>query len=657
MTATTTATPAKPTAHGSLHSRITAAGSLIALGIVYGDIGTSPLYTVRGVFVNRPVTEDLVLGTISAIIWTLTLLTTVKYVFIAMRADNHGEGGILSLYALLRRLKLRWLYLPAIIGAAALLADSIITPPISVSSAIEGLRVLQPNLNTVPIVLVILLGLFTFQQFGTAIIGKLFGPVMLVFFSLLAVLGGRYLVQEPSILRALNPYYAVHMLTQLPGAFWLLGSIFLCSTGAEALYADMGHVGRRNIYVSWVFVKICLVLNYLGQGAWLLQHLGAPLGEHNLFFEMIPAWGLLPAIGLCALATIIASQALISGSYTLLIEALRLNFWPKVKVSYPTELRGQAYVPSLNWILCAGCIGVVLHFRESSKMEAAFGLAVTITMLMTTILLAYYLRLRRVSPLWIGLLLVTYFTVEGSFLAANLRKFPQGGWLSVLLGALLLLVMVSWIQGRRLGMGFAKYVPLADWLPLLQKLSNDESVPKFATNLVYLTDSPDPKLIENAIMHSIFRKSPKRADVYYLLHIVTTDEPYTKTYHAEIVLPGDLVRIDFNLGFRVDHAINYMFRQVVTDLVHAGEIDITSRYASLRDGKQVGDFQFVILNRTLPYAQALSGWQRLVARISGALRWLGASQQQSFGLDNSSVTVENVPLHTPERPELALQRT
>jgi KUP system potassium uptake protein len=653
MTLTTTGHAAP----GSLHNRITAAGSLIALGIVYGDIGTSPLYTVRGVFVNRPVTEDVVLGTISAIIWTLTLLTTVKYVFIAMRADNHGEGGILSLYALLRRLKLRWLYLPAIIGGAALLADSIITPPISVSSAIEGLRVLQPDLNTVPIVLVILLGLFAFQQFGTALIGKLFGPVMLVFFSLLAVLGGRYLVQEPSILRALNPYYAVHMLTQLPGAFWLLGSIFLCSTGAEALYADMGHVGRRNIYVSWTFVKICLVLNYLGQGAWLLQHLGAPLGEHNLFFEMIPAWGLLPAIGLCALATIIASQALISGSYTLIIEALRLNFWPKVKVSYPTELRGQAYVPSLNWILCAGCLGVVLHFRESSKMEAAFGLAVTITMLMTTILLAYYLRLRRVSPLWIGLLLLVYFTIEGAFLVANLRKFPQGGWLSVLLGALLLLVMLSWIQGRRLGQGFAKYVPLADWLPLLQKLSHDESVPRFATNLVYLTDSPNPKQVEHAIMHSIFRKSPKRADIYYLLHIVTTDEPYTKTYHAEVVLPDDLVRIDFHLGFRVDHAINYMFRQVVTDLVAAGEIDITSRYASLREEKQVGDFQFVILNRTLPYAQTLSSWQRLVARISGALRWLGASQQQSFGLDNSSLTIENVPLHTPERPELVLHRT
>ena len=653
----TTVIPAGTAAgHASLHQRITAAGSLIALGIVYGDIGTSPLYTVRGVFVNRPVTEDVVLGTISAIIWTLTLLTTVKYVFIAMRADNHGEGGILSLYALLRRLKLRWLYLPAIIGGAALLADGIITPPISVSSAIEGLLVLKPDLNTVPIVLAILVGLFAFQQFGTAIIGKLFGPVMAVFFSMIAVLGVRFLVQEPSILRALNPYYAVHMVTQLPGAFWLLGSIFLCSTGAEALYADMGHVGRRNIYVSWTFVKICLLLNYLGQGAWLLQHLGKPLGEQNLFFEMIPAWGLLPAIGLCTLATIIASQALISGSYTLVIEALRLNFWPKVKVSYPTELRGQAYVPSLNWLLAAGCIGVVLYFRESSKMEAAFGLAVTVTMLSTTILLAYYLRLHRASPVWITLLLALYFTVEGSFLVANLRKFPQGGWLSVLLGSVILLVMLSWIQGRRLRQGLAKYVPLAEWLPLLQKLSRDETVPRYATNLVYLTDSADPGLVENAIIHSIFRKSPKRADIYYLLHVVTTDEPYTKAYHAEVLLPDDLVRIEFHLGFRVDHAINYMFRQVVTDLVAAGELDITSRYASLRSENQVGDFQFVILNRTLPYAQALSSWQRLVARISGVLRWLGSSRQESFGLDNSSLTIENVPLLTPERPELHLAR-
>ncbi len=652
-----TATPAaEPAGHSTLHQRITAAGSLIALGIVYGDIGTSPLYTVRGVFVSRPVTEEVVLGTVSAIIWTLTLLTTVKYVLIAMRADNHGEGGILSLYALLRRLKIKWLYLPAIIGAAALLADGIITPPISVASAIEGLRMLKPNLDTVPIVLVILVALFTFQQFGTDIIGKLFGPIMLVFFTMLALLGAQYLVQDLSILRALNPYYAVHMITALPGAFWLLGSIFLCSTGAEALYADMGHVGRRNIYVSWGFVKTCLLLNYLGQGAWLLQHLGAPLGERNLFFLMVPAWGLLPAIIICCMATIIASQALISGSFTLIIEALQLRFWPKVKVMYPTELRGQAYVPSLNWILCAGCVGVVLHFRESSRMEAAFGLAVTVTMLMTTVLLAYYLRLRRAPVAWIGGFLLLYFTVEGSFLVANLRKFPEGGYISVLLGLALLLVMVSWIQGRRLFLELNKYVPLANWLPLLKKLSADESVPKFATHLVYLTDSDDPKLIENGIVHSIFRKNPKRADIYYLVHVVTTDDPYTKTYHATTLLQDDLVRIEFRLGFRVDHAINYMFRQVVSDLVKNKEIDITSRYESLRDEDVVGDFQFVILNPTLPFAQSLSGWQRLVARLSGALRWLGASQQQSFGLDNSSLTIENIPLLTPERPELLLTR-
>jgi len=637
-------------------TRATAAGALIALGIVYGDIGTSPLYTVRGVFDNQPVSELVVLGTISAIIWTLTLLTTVKYVLIAMRADNHGEGGILSLYALLRQLDLKYLYIPAIVGAAALLADGVITPPISVSSAIEGLRLLRPHLATVPIVLVILVGLFTIQQFGTAFIGKLFGPVMLLFFSMLAVLGVRYLVQDWAILRAFNPYYALRMLTSLPGGFWLLGAIFLCSTGAEALYADMGHVGRSNIYVSWVFVKLCLVLNYLGQGAWLLQHLGQPLGDRNPFFALIPGWGLLPAIILCTLATIIASQALISGSFTLIIEALRLHFWPKVKILYPTDLRGQAYVPSLNWLLCAGCVGIVLYFRESANMEAAYGLAITFTMLMTTVLLGYYLRLRQVNPFWIGLFLLSYFLIEGSFLAANLRKFPQGGYVSVLLSVLLLAVIVIWIQGQRLRDAFIKYVPLAEWLPLLKQLSIDESVPKYATHLVYFTDSTDPAQLERGIVHSIFQKSPKRADVYYLLHVITTDEPYTKEYHVDTILPDDLVRIEFHLGFRVDHAINYMFRQVVTDLVKAKEIDITSRYQSLRTQDVVGDFQFVLLNRTLPYAQSLSGWQRLVARLAGGLRWLGVSQQESFGLDNSSVLVENVPLLNPERPELALTR-
>jgi KUP system potassium uptake protein len=638
-------------------SRATPAGALIALGIVYGDIGTSPLYTLRNIFAHGIIREEIVLGSVSAIIWTLTLLTTVKYVLIALRADNHGEGGILALYARLRRLQVRWLYLPAIIGAAALLADGIITPPISVSSAIEGLRILRPGLNTVPIVIGILVALFAFQQFGTKVIGKLFGPVMVAFFSMLAVLGVGQLVQEPGILRALNPYYALAMLTQVPGAFWLLGSIFLCSTGAEALYADMGHVGRKNIYVSWAFVKVCLVLNYLGQGAWLLQHTGQELAGQNLFFLLIPAGLLLPTIALCTLATIIASQALISGSFTLVIEALRLHFWPKVRVDYPTELRGQAYVPSLNWLLLAGCVGVVLYFRESENMEAAFGLAVTITMLMTTVLLAYYLLLRRVSKWLIGLLIGSYVLIEGSFLVANLEKFPHGGWLSVLLGAALLGVMVGWIQGQRIRNELTEFAPLADYLPLLQQLSNDQTVPKYATHLVYLTKSEDAQQLENGIVHSIFKKRPKRADVYYLIHVTTTDDPYTRRYHVTHVLPNELVRIDFYLGFRVDHALNYMFRQVVTELVQANEVDITSRYASLREQDMVGDFQFVLINKTLPYEYLLRGWKRLVLRLHSWLKRLGSSDAESFGLDNSTYVVENVPLHMPARPELQLVRS
>ena len=642
----------QPTAH----SRATAAGLLVALGIVYGDIGTSPLYTVRGVFVTQPVTEAVVLGTISCIIWTLTLLTTVKYVVLALRADNHGEGGILALYARLRRLKVQGLYLPAIIGAAALLADGIITPPISVASAIEGLRILKPDLDTVPIVIAIIVALFAFQQFGTQIIGKLFGPVMTVFFSMLAVLGVMHLVQEPSILRAFSPHYALAMLTRVPGAFWLLGSIFLCSTGAEALYADMGHVGRHNIYGSWTFVKTCLVLNYLGQGAWLLRHLGPPLGEQNLFFLLMPKWALLPGIALCTLATIIASQALISGSFTLVVEALRLRFWPKVRVNYPTELRGQAYVPSLNWLLCAGCVGVVLYFRESGRMEAAFGLAVTVTMLMTTVLLGYYLRMRRTHWAVITLLMGLYLTIEGSFLVANLAKFSHGGWLSVLLAGLLLLVMLSWIAGQRIRNELTEFVPLADWLPLLQRLSSDETVPKYATHLVYLTKAEDAREVENAIIHSIFKKRPKRADVYYLVHVTTTDEPYTRHYCVTHVLPNELVRIDFHLGFRVDQALNYMYRQVVADLVKSHEVDITSRYESLRGQEVTGDFQFVVLNKTLPYQYLLHGWQRTALRLHGWLKWLGASETESFGLDNSTFTVENVPLHMPPRPELELTR-
>ncbi|HEX8428171.1 KUP/HAK/KT family potassium transporter [Hymenobacter sp.] len=648
--------PAAPPAHGANLHVATPAGVLIALGIVYGDIGTSPLYTLRAIFARGPIQEEVVLGSVSAIFWTLTLLTTVKYMLLALRADNNGEGGILSLYALLRRRPTKWLYIPAILGASALLADGIITPPISVASAIEGLQILKPDLNTVPIILAIITGLFVFQQFGTAIIGKLFGPVMLVFFSMLAVLGVVQLLHYPAVFKALNPYYAINLVVNVPGGFWLLGAIFLCSTGAEALYADLGHVGRGNIYFSWTFVKVCLILNYFGQAAWLMQHVGQKLAGQNLFYKLMPDWFLLPGIAICTLATIIASQALISGSFTLIIEALRLRFWPKVRISYPTELRGQAYVPSINWLLYVGCVGVVLYFRESGNMEAAFGLAVTLTMLMTTVLLAYYLYYKRVSVLWIGLLVVVYFTIEGSFLVANLRKFPEGGWLSILLASIMLSVMLIWIRGQRLRNELTEFKDLAEYLPMLKELSNDHSVPKYATHLVYLTKSDNPKCVENGVIYSIFMKRPKRADVYYFIHVETTDDPYTTTYTVQHIMPNELVRIDFRLGFRVDHAINIMFRQVVTDLVKNKEVDITSRYESLNKNEIVGDFQFILLNKTLPTRYLLRGLLSTVMNLYERLKHLGVSEQESFGLDNSNVSIENVPLVIPARPELQLVR-
>ncbi|MBC8081640.1 MAG: KUP/HAK/KT family potassium transporter [Hymenobacter sp.] len=645
-----------PSAHGTNLHVATPAGVLVALGIVYGDIGTSPLYTLRAIFARGPIQEEVVLGSVSAIFWTLTLLTTVKYMLLALRADNNGEGGILSLYALLRRMPTKWLYIPAILGASTLLADGIITPPISVASAIEGLQILKPDLNTVPIIIAIITGLFVFQQFGTAIIGRFFGPVMVVFFSMLAVLGVIQLMQFPAVFKALNPYYALNLVINVPGGFWLLGAIFLCSTGAEALYADLGHVGRGNIYFSWTFVKICLVLNYFGQAAWLMQHLGQELAGQNLFYKLMPEWFLIPGIVICTLATIIASQALISGSFTLIIEALRLKFWPKVRVAYPTELRGQAYVPSINWLLYAGCVGVVLYFRESGNMEAAFGLAVTLTMLMTTVLLAYYLHFKKASPVWIGLLVVVYFTIEGSFLVANLRKFPEGGWLSILLGAIMLSVMLIWIRGQRLRNELTEFTNLAEYLPLLKELSNDQTIPKYATHLVYLTKSEDPDCVENGIIHSIFKKRPKRADVYYIIHVETTDDPYTTSYAVRHILPDELVRIDFRLGFRVDQAINYMFRQVVADLVKNKEVDITSRYESLNKSEIVGDFQFILLNKTLPTRSLMRGLLSTVMSLYEGLKRLGVSEQESFGLDNSNVVIENVPLVVPNRPELELVR-
>ncbi len=629
--------------HSSL-DKMSAAGLLVAIGIVFGDIGTSPLYTYRAIIEERTVTEMLALGGASAIFWTLTFQTTLKYVLITLRADNNGEGGIFSLYALIRR-NASWLLFPAIAGGAFLIADSIITPPISVSSAIEGLLPLYPNLPTVPIVLVILLLLFVAQQAGTEILGKAFGPIMSVWFTMIGVLGAVQVIQNPGVIRALNPYYAYDMIINYPEGFWLLGGVFLCSTGAEALYSDMGHVGRKNVQVSWLFVKICLILCYLGQVAWLLKHTGKPLGVENSFFGIVPQWFLLPSIGIATLATIIASQALISGTFTLVSEAFRLTLLPKMRIIFPSDARGQVYIPAFNWLLMAGCFGVVLYFRESKNMEAAFGLSVNLTMLMTTVLLSMYLHSRKVNIVVIGVLLLIYLFIEGSFLVANLRKFTHGGWVSLLLGIIMITVMMVWYYGSRIKRRLTNFVSLSDHLPILKQLSNDEKIPKYATNLVYLTASSEPDLIEENIIDSILEGQSKRAEVYWLIHVELMDDPYTTDYIIDILDPEEVIRITFRLGFRVQPRISLLFRKVVEEMVHCGEVQLNPKYKSLKaNANSIGDFRFIIINRFLSYENELNTIDAFVMNGYFALKNVSLADERAYGLDTQNVQTEKMPL-------------
>lgn len=633
-----------------------AAGLIVALGIIYGDIGTSPLYVVKAITAGKIITQDLIFGGLSCIFWTITLQTTIKYVTFVLQADNHGEGGIFALFALIRRRK-PYLIWPAIIGGCALLADGMITPPISVSSAIEGLLILNPNIPTIPIVIGIITLLFIFQRMGTSIVGKLFGPIMLVWFLMLAIVGSINIGLNPQVLKAINPYYAVMLLTKYPGGFWLLGAVFLCTTGAEALYSDMGHCGRKNIRVSWVFVKTALLLNYFGQCAWVFTNYeGNNMAGINPFYGMMPQWFLLPGITIATFATIIASQAMISGSFTLISEALRLNVWPKVTIKFPTELKGQLYVPSMNWILYAGCIGIVLYFKESSAMEAAYGLAIITTMIMTTILLLNFLQRIRFPKFGIILIGVVYLFLESMFLVANIVKIPNGGWMTLLISMLFMLVMWVWYRGRKIKNRLTEFVSLKDYLPTIHKLSIDNSISKYATNLVYLTSADNPMEIESKIIYSILQKRPKRADVYWFVHIHVDDQPYTMQYKVDHIVPNDVIRIEFILGFRVEQKINFYFKKVVEELVNNGEIDITSRYSSLRDKNITGDFRFVVLKRHLSHDNQLTGLERWIMDAYSLLDTFSLSEEKAFGLDTSNVTVELVPLLvTPER-EFKLKR-
>jgi KUP system potassium uptake protein len=644
------------------HTAISGAGLLIALGIIYGDIGTSPLYVMSSILksgrVPGLIDAHLVLGGISCVIWTLTLQTTVKYVLLTLNADNNGEGGIFSLYALVRR-RGTWLSAVAIIGGSALLADGVITPPISVSSAIEGLKAVYPTLTqdaVVYIVIGIIAGLFLLQSFGTQIVGKAFGPIMLLWFTMLGVLGIAWIIQNPIILKAFNPYYGYDLLVRYPGGFWLLGSVFLCTTGAEALYSDLGHCGKGNIRLSWTFVKSALLLNYLGQGAWLLQHQGQQLGGRNPFYALMPSWFLLFGIGIATVAAIIASQALITGSFTLVAEAIRLNMWPKVKLNYPTDVKGQLYVPSMNRLLLLGCIGVVLYFRESTNMEAAYGLAITLTMLMTTILLTVWLRAKRVAkPLVYGFAIV-YGLIEGAFLVANMRKFPHGGWVSLAIGGTLVGVMYVWLKAFYIKRRLTEFVRLEPYVDALKQLSDDESIPKYSTHLVFLTSAERSSEIEQKIIYSIFQKRPKRADIYWFIHVDTTDEPYTMEYKVTEVATDDVFRINFRLGFRVQQRINLYFRKVIEDLVRNKEVDITSRYESLNKQHVTGDFRFVVLEKFLSVENDFPTVEKLVMQAYFYIRQFIASEDQYFGLDTSSVKVEKVPLVIAPVRQVELKR-
>jgi KUP system potassium uptake protein len=625
--------------------KISAAGVLVAFGIIYGDIGTSPLYAMQAILLNEVITEELIYGSISCVFWTLTLLTTIKYVILILRADNRGEGGIFALYALVRK-HAKWLTVPAVIGGSALLADGIITPPISVSSAVEGLQLIYPNIQTIPIVISILTLIFVIQAFGTKVVGRAFGPIMVTWFVMLGTLGLFQVMQHPEILKAFNPMYGIRLLTQHPGGFWMLGAVFLCTTGAEALYSDLGHCGRENIRISWGFVKICLILNYFGQGSWLISQLGNRLDGRKPFYEIMPEWWLLPGVAIATLAAVIASQAVITGSFTLISEAIRLNFWPKVRLVYPSDQKGQLYVPSINWLLFLGCTGVVLYFEKSSNMEAAYGLAITLTMIMTTMLFSYYLYLKRVNLYIVIGFMLLYLFIEGMFLGANLLKFTHGGWFTILVGAIVAGLMTVWLRAFYIKLRLTEYTKLDKFLPALHELSRDISIPKYATHLVFMTNASRATEIETKVIYSIFQKRPKRADIYWFLHVDTTDDPYTMEYKvmADDDDDDNVIKINFRLGFRVEQRINLFFRKVVEDMVMNKEVDITSRYESLNRQNITGDFRFVVLERFLSFENDLPFFEQMVMKTYFFVKDFTTSEDKWFGLDSSSVKIEKVPL-------------
>jgi KUP system potassium uptake protein len=625
-------------------TKLSLAGALIALGIVFGDLGTSPLYTMKAIVAGGSgnINQMLVYGVLSCIFWTLTLSTTLKYIIITLQADNDGEGGIFALSSLIRS-KSSWIAVLTMIGGAALLADGVITPAITVTSSIEGLKLYNSEIPVVPIVLVILAVLFFIQQFGTNFIGKSFGPIMLIWFITLAILGFAQLVKYPDILHAVNPAYAFRFLAEYPGGFVLLGAVFLCTTGAEALYADLGHCGRLNIRVTWGFIKIALLLNYFGQGAWLMMNNETDI-LRNPFFEIMPGWFLLPGVILATIAAIIASQAIISGSFTLTSEAISLNYWPNGAVLHPTYVKGQVYVPFVNWFLWIACSLTVFFFRESSNMSAAYSLGINITEIMTTFLLSWYL-FRKGMNYWIVLVMFTVFlTLEGCFLLANLDNFEHGGWYALMLASVYFLIMYGWYFGRKIKNRYITFADLDKYHDMFKDLSRDESVPLFATNLVYIVSANRINQVESKVIYSIFNKLPKRANTYWLLHINGVDESNKFGYHVTHIIPGVLIRVDFHIGFKVEPKINLYFREVLEDLEKSGELKLQSSFDSLRKHDLEGDFKFVLIERIISRDYNLSVWENFVLSLNTLVRNLRFSDIRTLNLDPTITIIEEVPI-------------
>lgn len=628
----------------SFKQKISAVGILVSLGIIYGDIGTSPLYVFKAIVGTHIITEDLILGGVSCVFWTLTLITSIKYVYLALNADNKGEGGIFALYALVRRYKVKWVIYPAIFGCALLISDGFLTPAISISSAIEGLTINNPDFPTVPVVIGILILLFFFQQSGTSVIGKFFGPIMLIWFATLAVFGGIQLVQNLSVLKAINPIYAWNLLTLYPGGFWLLGAVFLCTTGAEALYSDLGHCGKENIRVGWAFVKISLLINYFGQGAWLLSQQGTPLDGKIPFFAIVPDGFLMFSIVIATMAAVIASQALISGTFTLVNEAMKLKLWPSTKVRYPSTNRGQIYIPSINWILLAGTIGVVLIFQESSAMEGAYGLAITLDMLMTTTLLVFFFSTTKKSKIRSLALAVIFFSLEGMFLISNLNKFAHGGWFPFLIASIFFIMMFVLMKARGLRDRHTEFVDLKHYVPLINDLQVDTSIPKEATNLVYMAVANNNRYIDSNIIYSIFKKRPKRADVYWFLHIETVSTPFASKYSVDTIIPKSCFFVRISLGFKADHRVNLLFNKILHEMADNGEIDLTSHYDSLRKHSLAADFKFVILHSLASVDSEISTFDNLIIQGYRIIKQISHPTEKQFGLELANVEVENVPI-------------